>query len=343
MTTKTNNAQGGSDNVTVVPGSGGNSGGLSGNYWDVISNPGVGDLKFSAAAAVHGGMGYRFTNASGSQSIARFSGFASKLGVVRFYLKSVSPIPGSGEPIMQVCTATDGNIMELYIDQNSKYTIINAVYGGFTTLTNGYQAGDRIEISWNIGTSTSNGAWTMKLFRGDSTTAVETKSSTTENLGTVNWGYVQWGQISASAWTATLDMDDFAVADGTNTMFGPAVANTPPVVDAGADKYAEPFSTVSLSGSASDPDGSIASHSWSLVSTTGPANPTLADPNAYSTSYTSKGTWHAGHTDTWRLTATDNQGAQTSDDIVVSVRPATHGLITNPATGAVQALKRILT
>ncbi len=108
-------------------------------------------------------------------------------------------------------------------------------------------------------------------------------------------------------------------------------ANTPPVANAGTDQSITlPASSVQLSGSASDPGGSITSYSWTRTS--GPTqfafnNSAIASPtvsNLVQGSYT------------FRLTVTDNQGATDTDDVIVIV----NGPVTNPPpSGTTKAIK----
>lgn len=96
-----------------------------------------------------------------------------------------------------------------------------------------------------------------------------------------------------------------------------SAANQLPVVNAGPDKTIKlPTSTVTLSGSASDADGTIASYSWTVV--TGPNVPTLTNATSATLTVTNmiQGTY------TFRLTATDNNGASASNDAVVTVQAA---------------------
>lgn len=93
-------------------------------------------------------------------------------------------------------------------------------------------------------------------------------------------------------------------------------ANIPPVVNAGSDQTITlPTSTVSLSATASDADGSIASYAWSKV--LGGAA-TITTPNAANTTVTGL----AAGSYTFRCTVTDNAGATTADDVVITVNPA---------------------
>ncbi|AHM62948.1 hypothetical protein D770_23515 [Flammeovirgaceae bacterium 311] len=93
--------------------------------------------------------------------------------------------------------------------------------------------------------------------------------------------------------------------------------NQAPVVSAGSDKTITlPTNSLTLTGSASDADGSIASVSWSKV------NGSTVTMSGTSTLNLSLGSMLEG-TYTFRLTAKDNAGATKYDDVVVTVKPAT--------------------
>ncbi|WP_245793181.1 PKD domain-containing protein, partial [Flavisolibacter ginsengisoli] len=95
-----------------------------------------------------------------------------------------------------------------------------------------------------------------------------------------------------------------------------ATPNQSPTANAGTDQNITlPTNAVTLTGSGSDPDGSIASYSWTKV-TGGTAS--ISSPGSASTSVTglSQGSY------TFRLTVTDNNGATAFDDVVVNVNAA---------------------
>jgi len=95
--------------------------------------------------------------------------------------------------------------------------------------------------------------------------------------------------------------------------------NLPPVVNVGTDQtITAPVSSVTVDGSLSkDPDGSIASYSWSQVS--GPSTSTIANSNVAKTAISSlvPGIY------IFKLTVTDNQGLSSFAQISVTVNVAT--------------------
>jgi len=120
----------------------------------------------------------------------------------------------------------------------------------------------------------------------------------------------------------TVDLDEIARPQGGLFDIGAyefktsTTANKPPVASAGVDKVITlPTTAVAITGSGSDPDGSVASYTWSKVS--GGAA-TLANANAatLNVSGLAMGSY------TFRLTVKDNLGATATDDMVLIVNKA---------------------
>jgi hypothetical protein len=89
--------------------------------------------------------------------------------------------------------------------------------------------------------------------------------------------------------------------------------NKAPVANAGSDKtVALPTSSIALTGTASDPDGSISSYTWTKVS-----GSTATLTNAATATLSLTGL--VAGTYVFRLTVKDNAGATTSDDVTVTV------------------------
>jgi hypothetical protein len=115
------------------------------------------------------------------------------------------------------------------------------------------------------------------------------------------------------------DNGGLTASDSMTVIVSPA-ANVPPTANAGADSTITlPKNTVTLLGSGSDPDGSVASYAWSKIS--GPAGGTITSPSLATTGITALG---AGLY-TYRLTVTDNSGATAQDFVNVTVNPVPVG------------------
>ena len=108
----------------------------------------------------------------------------------------------------------------------------------------------------------------------------------------------------------------FSETGGTGT----PPANQSPIANAGTDKSVIlPATTVTLTGTGSDPDGTIVSYTWTRVS--GPNTPVLGGATTTTLSVSSliSGSY------VFRLTVKDNGGLTASDDVTVTV-----GLSTPP-------------
>jgi predicted esterase len=91
--------------------------------------------------------------------------------------------------------------------------------------------------------------------------------------------------------------------------------NKPPMANAGPDQTITlPTNSVKISGSATDPDGTISTYRWSYVS--GPSSYKIESPNNRITEFTGL----VAGTYVFRLTVTDNGGATHYDDVTITVK-----------------------
>ena len=115
--------------------------------------------------------------------------------------------------------------------------------------------------------------------------------------------------------------NDGATAFDTVTISVNDAENLSPIADAGAEQIITlPKNSVSLTGSGSDPDGTIVSYLWTKIS--GPSNFTILDNTSAITNVSSltEGIYQ------FQLQVTDDKGAQATDIVQVTVNAAANQL-----------------
>ncbi|HEU4687167.1 MAG TPA: PKD domain-containing protein, partial [Vicinamibacterales bacterium] len=117
---------------------------------------------------------------------------------------------------------------------------------------------------------------------------------------------------AATSLTFQLGVTDNAGATRTDTVV--VEVNAPPIANAGADQSVKTGASVTLSGSGSDPNGTIASYAWTQTSGT-PV--TLTGANTATPTFTAPA---SAATLAFQLTVTDNQGATHLDAVAIAVK-----------------------
>jgi hypothetical protein len=159
---------------------------------------------------------------------------------------------------------------------------------------------------------------------------VGTPSFNTGSILSYTWTFISGPAVASltSSSTASTDVSGMnvkgdylfklTVLDDTNDSASDTVGihvTEVPTADAGVDQYINlPVSTATLSGSGTDPDGTIVGYGWSLVS--GPAAASITTPLAASTGVIGMS---VGGNYVFRLTVTDNNTATGIDDMTVFV------------------------
>jgi dienelactone hydrolase len=152
--------------------------------------------------------------------------------------------------------------------------------------------------------SVSNYSWTQ--LTGPSKATLSGTTSATVSISNLSAGtYVFKFTVTDNG--GLIDSDFVSISVGS----GPV--NSAPVVNAGSDKVVNlPTNTSTIAATASDTDGTISSYSWTKISG-GSATLSGNTTNTLSASGLAAGSY------TFRITVTDDKGASTSDDVVVTV------------------------
>lgn len=171
------------------------------------------------------------------------------------------------------------------------------------------QTGETVTITGNG--SDSDGeivAWNWQQISGPTVTLLDGDTQTVRFTAPDTDGVI-YLRLTVSDDDGASDSDDVRV-----TVEAPVAENQPPSANAGADREVDQGDNVLVAGSASDPDGIIASWSWQQIS--GP-EVSLSNADSAEVQFTAPAT--AGDI-RLRLTVSDDDGAADSDDIVITVR-----------------------
>lgn len=175
------------------------------------------------------------------------------------------------------------------------------------------------DITVNLPTSTANLTGTASDSDGSISSYLWEKiSGPSVTLTNTSSATVSLSALVAGTYVFRLTVTDNQGATSFDEVTVTVIAfNQPPIANAGADFVITlPTSTTNVSGSGSDPDGSITNYGWSQIS--GPNTATLI--NASTPTLTASGLIEGTYR--FRLTVTDNQGATGSDDMFLTVNAA---------------------
>jgi len=171
----------------------------------------------------------------------------------------------------------------------------------------------QLGVLWSQTTTGSIEAWRDgKQYMNKTGIRTNSSGGSYLKLGINKWSWGPGGQSDIST-QRILYIDGFELGTTrADVMPGNVVppVNQSPLVNAGIDQTINEGDVLQLTGNVSDPDGSISSVLWT-------GSGVIAKPNVAVTSVSglTAGTY------TFSLKATDNQGASTTDQMVVTVKP----------------------
>jgi len=282
-----------------------------------------GSAVFDSASASQG-MGAKFT--SGVDSVGCLGQFDAAApnkvfsGAIVITLPASVPATG-GNTVAQLYTDLDNRALTLYYLNNGNLVIYDrgntqvANWGGSDggTITPGHRY--RLTV-WGSANTTTTGTLNAKLYDDDTGDQLgNTVNKTAINLDTGNITAWRAGAIQVTDGTVAVGVDGVQLDDG-GTSELPPIANQPPNITVTANQNVAASSAVTVQVTGSDPDGSIASYAWTVVTANSTSTPTLSGASTATCTFTAPA---AGNLITLQCAATDNSGGQTSKTTEVRV------------------------
>lgn len=276
---------------------------------------------FAAAFASAGGFGAKFT-ANAANALARVLGDSAN-NVYAFSGVLTTPDVAQASSELTVVSArhSGGVLMRLRMDAQRRWFVTDSVSTYFPAVATSAPVlalgtKYRVEILL-VGGSTTAGTFSVRFIAADGSEAGKITGSNANLTANAIVGF-DIGNHSGVATLQTLGWDSIQMDSGRTTEIGAYVpgANNPPTVSAGTNQSVAVGATVTLSSTATDSDGAIASRQWTVDGyPAGTTAPTITNATSASASFTAA----APGVYVLRHTATDNGGASASSTVKVFV------------------------
>jgi len=190
-------------------------------------------IIFSNAQTAHGALSYRFQPTTGNENFVVWSRAATSAAAMRVYA-NFAALPASLEEFAQLTTTDSGTFAALcrfVLTPANKLRLLDAADTILWTSTASIATNTwyRFEAFAQLGGTATTGTISAEFYALDSTTAIESFSTSTANLGTTNIGFLRVGKVaSASAWNSTFYIDDVAMQQQASGFIGPYTAPSAP-------------------------------------------------------------------------------------------------------------------
>lgn len=208
-------AEGGAENVTLTTG---NSGGASGDAWDTVVTGANATQQYKADVVLNGKR--CITQFTGASSVSCYAQWTAKIAARwpagmttnygRCYLR-ISAIPAVDTTFVEMSdaagTTNRGNIR---VRSTGAVRLRNAANGTVVTSATILSVNTVYRIEWRVDGS-ATGAWELKIFLGESTSALESLSGTANFggvIGTYRFGFVANVANSIQYWLDGMNVND---------------------------------------------------------------------------------------------------------------------------------------
>lgn len=241
---RSNSFEGGSNGTTLTQGSGGNTGGTSGDFLDNVSVGTGATVAFSTAQAAHGTVSMNavttgtsslayagWTLASVASDFSRtYCRFASLPSAQQLFMRYLS----SGSQSVRVNVTTTGTIEV----RNAANTVVG-------TTTSAISANSWFRVELSVTFSATVGAVTLRLYLTPDSTTISDSLTLSSLALTASASELRFGVGAAMANTSSMFFDDIATEGA--TWHGPATRTVNPTGIAVAAALGSPSMSQSLS------------------------------------------------------------------------------------------------
>lgn len=228
MTLLKNTFEGGTNGAGLTAGSGGNTGGASGDFFNAVTAT-AGTVTFSTSAAMVGSLGVAFTQdaTTSTAQLVRWSGTNYTVAYMRAYVKF--PTLPAANFIFMRAQRTSVNRALIRMSSTGNIQLADSAGTLRYTSTKAFTANEAFRIETHFAFDATNGHMEARLFWGanlNGTTPDETVGVFTDNwnLGGPDADFFDYGNLTNGTGT-TRYMDALGFSD--TTWVGPAVTANP--------------------------------------------------------------------------------------------------------------------
>jgi hypothetical protein len=201
---KVNTFEGGTSGTTITAA---NSGGASGDAFDIVLTGGSFTNAFSNAQAMHGTLSLRQAGGSASQAHFRWD-FAPAVDRMffRFYFRT--PTISTARSLVQLRVSS---AQVLRVALSGSALVVNDAANGLLDTSTGLSGNTWYRVEGDVQQSTGN--VTINIYAGDSLTTLDVLTATGASIGTADYEEIRFGQIANATGLPDLFFDSLDAND----------------------------------------------------------------------------------------------------------------------------------
>jgi hypothetical protein len=229
MTLYSNTFEGAPASGTTISTS--NSGGASGTAFDVVVTGASAWCVYDDTRTKHGSYSMKLHPASGVAVNVGVTVPSTKTLAARMYLYITAAATADFYQIRFTVGGT--RVLSVHIQGTGKFRVADAAGASPGLFTAAAAVPNntfvRIELYGSVGTTTSNSTVTFASYLGDSTTPIDSFTTSTANLGTSAFTGITFGKADTSTYATEYWIDDLAWDDAASGLIGPFVSPSGPL------------------------------------------------------------------------------------------------------------------